>query len=87
MCITETWLSDSVPDSSVLIPGYNLLRKDRVETSGGGVCIFVDSEIPYKHIEYFNEDGVESIWISMRPHRLPRQVTSIDHFSGHLPYN
>ena len=40
ICITETWLSPSVPDSSVVIPGYNLFRKDRVNTTGGGVCIY-----------------------------------------------
>uniref|UniRef100_A0A8D8VWD3 Endonuclease/exonuclease/phosphatase domain-containing protein n=1 Tax=Cacopsylla melanoneura TaxID=428564 RepID=A0A8D8VWD3_9HEMI len=39
--ITETWLNEDIPDSLVHIDGYNLLRKDRIERSGGGVCIYV----------------------------------------------
>ena len=76
ICITETWLSPNVPDSCVSIPGYNLFRKDRI-TTGGGVCIYLDHEVPCKLLESCNQDEVESTWISMRPHSLPRQITSI----------
>ena len=76
ICITETWLSPNVPDSCVSIPVYNLFRKDRINT-GGGVCIYLDHKVPCKLLESFNQDEVESIWISMRPQSLPRQITSI----------
>ena len=76
ICITETWLSPNVPDSCVSISGYNLFRKDRI-TTGGGVCIYLDHKVPCKLQESCNQDEVESIWISMRPHSLPRQITSI----------
>ena len=76
ICITETWLSPNVPDSCVSIPGYNLFRKYRI-TTGGGVCIYLDHKVPCKLQESCNQDEVESIWISMRPHSLPRQITSI----------
>ena len=39
ICITETWLSPEIPDSSISIPGYNLFRRDRIEAPGGGVCV------------------------------------------------
>ena len=29
VCVTETWLSDNVPDEQYCIPGYKLFRKDR----------------------------------------------------------
>ena len=77
ICITETWLSPNVPDSSVAIPGYNLFRKDRLNTTGGGVCIYLNSTIPCKRLEQCNEEGIESVWISMRPYYLPRNITSI----------
>ncbi len=77
ICITETWLSPNVPDSSVAIPGYNLFRKDRLNTTGGGVCIYLNSTIPCKRLEQCNEEGIESVWISMRPYCLPRNITSI----------
>ncbi len=41
ICITETRLSPNVPVSSVAIPRYNLFRKDRLNTTGGGVCIYL----------------------------------------------
>ena len=76
ICITETWLLLNVPDSCVAIPGYNLFCKDRI-TTGGGVCINLDHKMPCKFLESCNQDKVKSIWISMRPHSLPRQITSI----------
>ena len=76
ICITETWLSPQVPDSCVAIPGYNLFCKDQITTEGG-VCIYLDHKVPCKLLESCNQDEVKSIWISMRPHSLPRQITSI----------
>ena len=44
LCVTETWLTASKPSSSINIPGYQSpIRKDRAETSGGGVAIYVRS--------------------------------------------
>ena len=77
ICVTETWLSSTVPDSNITIPGFNLFRKDRTDTSGGGVCIYLKSTIPSKYLDYGDQSGVESLWVSARPHKLPRQITSI----------
>ena len=52
ICVTETWLSSTVPDSNITIPGFNLFRKDRADTSGGGVCIYFKSTIPSKYLDY-----------------------------------
>ena len=41
------------------------------------MCIYLDHKVPCKLLESCNQDEVESIWISMRPHSLPRQITSI----------
>lgn len=35
---SETWLNNSVTDSEVEIPGYDVYRLDRQEKTGGGVC-------------------------------------------------
>ncbi len=77
ICITESWLSPDIPDSSISIPGYNLFRKEPIGTSGGGVCVYVNQNIPCKLLEFRDQTELESIWISMRPHSLPREVTSI----------
>ena len=77
ICITESWLSSNIPNSSISIPGYNVFRKDRTATCGGGVCLYLDQRIPCKHLISCEQDDVEPLWISMRPHSLPRQITSI----------
>ena len=77
ICVTETWLSSTVPDSNIIIPGFNLFRKDQTDTSGGGVCIYLKSTIPSKYLDYCDQSGVKSLWVSARPHKLPRQITSI----------
>ena len=48
ICITESWLSTDIPDSCIAIPGFNLFCKDRINTTGGGVCVYLDQKIPFK---------------------------------------
>ena len=51
LCVTETWLTASKPSSSMNIAGYQSpIRKDRAETSGGGVAIYVRSGLAVKII-------------------------------------
>ena len=77
ICITESWLSTDIPDSCIAIPGFNLFRKDRIYATGGGVCIYLDQKIPCELLQSCDQEEVESLWISIRPHSLPRQITSI----------
>lgn len=40
VCISETWLSESVTNNAVNIPGYILYRKDRAARGGGlAICV------------------------------------------------
>ena len=45
LAISETWLSNIIPDSFVNINGYKLYRKDRLNKTGGGVAIFIKENI------------------------------------------
>ena len=64
ICITESWLSSNIPNSSISIPGY-VFRKDRTATCGGGVCLYLDQRIPCNHLISYDQDDVESLWISI----------------------
>jgi exonuclease III len=55
--ITETWLKESIPDASVNIEGYQLLRRDRKHKEHGGVCLYVINDIQCKILACpYNED-------------------------------
>ena len=77
LAVTETWLSCSVPDDVVSLDGFNVERKDRAEGKGGGVLIYVRSKFRYTRIRSIECDDFEVMWISMRPHILPRPVNII----------
>ena len=58
-CVTETWLSNSIPDCFVCLKDYVVYRHDRCSV-GGGVAVFVKNvicsvavDIPaeYRHVE------------------------------------
>ena len=75
--ITETWLNLNVPESCVHIQGYNLVRNDRVEKRGGGVCVFIKSCIPFVTLPNLDCPNHECLWIKLRPYRLPREISCI----------
>lgn len=59
ICITETWLDNSVADTSVSIPGYDLKRLDR-DVNGGGVAIFLKSHLKLTIVNDLHVPGIKS---------------------------
>lgn len=45
LCLTETWLNKNSPVSIVDVLGYNVFRKDKMGSKGGGVLIFMKDSI------------------------------------------
>ena len=47
IAVTETWLHSGVLDSELLvhIPGYSILRQDRMGRQRGGVCLFLRDDL------------------------------------------
>ncbi len=46
LCFTETWLNDTIPDSALHFPNFQLIRADREAEStgksrGGGTCFYI----------------------------------------------
>lgn len=48
--ISESWLKPSLPSLSYSLPGYKLLRNDRTGKGGGGVAIYLRSDISFSVI-------------------------------------
>ena len=73
ICITETWLTPDIPDSALSYLNFVLFRNDRTVSIGGGVCILVSENIFCKRLIEFENPNIESLWLSLRPRRLPDQ--------------
>ena len=59
--VTESWASDKIYDAELQLPGYTMFRKDRVVNKGGGVLLYVKTELG--PIEFTTKtDFPEHIW-------------------------
>ena len=76
-CFTETWFHNGINENCVKIPGYNLIYKNRMYGTHGGVCTYIRNSISYKNLDQFDNESFEVLWVQIRPNRLPRGVPSI----------
>ena len=76
-CLSETWLSNDIPDEAVALQGFQLGRNDRAAKRGGGVMCYIRDSIPYKHWSEIECDNFETLWITVRPCRMPREISHI----------
>ena len=62
---------------------YNLIDKfyhfmnDRLFSRGGGVCVYINAGIYCRKLEHIEHPNIESLWIVLRPKRLPRSISII----------
>lgn len=78
--VTETWLTDVIPDRAVDIHDFTLMRKDRQhcnKSTGGGICAYIHHSIPADRLPDLETPGLETLWIHIKPYRLPRHTTTI----------
>ena len=87
ICITESWLSEDVPDNCVTVDGFNIYRCDRERRKGGGICAWVKAGIQCSALCQYQCDDYESLWLKLRPCKLPRGVSSIQTGIIHRPNN
>ena len=45
LCLSESWLTESMDSSMLLFPGYSIIRRDRQGRTGGGVAILHRNEL------------------------------------------
>ena len=48
ICLCETFLHDGILDSEVQIPGFIIVRCDRLSRPGAGVCLYLRKKLIYK---------------------------------------
>ena len=76
-CLNETRLANSVADLEVSIPNYSLFRKDRSRV-GGGVAIYVKSNIDCTVISELINSDIEALWLQIKcPYTKPFQICAV----------
>ena len=68
IAVTETWLTEDVLDSELLIPGFTLYRKDRFnvrDAKGGGVLVYINSQLVSIAVDKLNSKECESLFIQI----------------------
>ena len=79
LAINETKIDSSVNDNEIYLPGFEIVRKDRSVNgrSGGGVCIYLRSNINYQIRDDLCDDHLECVVIEIiRPHSRPFIVST-----------
>ncbi len=86
LCLTETWLMPSVPDTAVTpSDNFSVLRMDRTaeagKTKGGGVCFMINKIwCDPRNISILSHScspHLEHLSIICHPLYLPREISSI----------
>ncbi len=93
-CLTETWLTPSVPDTAVTpSDNFSVLRMDRTaeagKTKGGGVCFMTNKKwCDPRNISILScscSPHLEHLSIICRPFYLPREFSSIVVTAVYIP--
>ena len=64
VCVTETWLWNTISDNSIQIPSYYPLRRDMISDIHGEVCIFVSEQIQYEHLNDYESASQDVLWVN-----------------------
>nr|VZI31187.1 unnamed protein product [Spirometra erinaceieuropaei] len=64
--LTETWMSENVDDRELVLPGFQLFRRDRRERQGGGVVTYVKHGLLVSEKTEQFACSAETIWLTIR---------------------
>ena len=65
LAVNETRLDETIPDSSIQIPGYFVVRNDR-NRNGGGVCAYVRSSINIRRRTDLESSSLELLALEVK---------------------
>ncbi len=94
LCLTETWLTPSVPDTAATpSDNFSVLRMDRIaearKTKGGGVCFMINKKwCDPRNISILSRScspHLEHLSIICRPFYLPREFPAIIATAVYIP--
>ena len=74
MCITETWMDNSVPKHAYTPQGYRSIRSDRSDqfkqqygkNKGGGIAVYYKQDIKVEKIDLLKDEYEEVLWVKVK---------------------
>ena len=77
VAVTESWLHPGILDSELLVhmPGYSILRQDRVGRRRGGVCLFLRDDLTGEIVSSFSNGVCEVLMVNV--HQVNTLVTVV----------
>jgi len=83
--LTESWLNDKIENFLLSYSGtYNVIRQDRLDRTGGGVCILIKQGINFMHLHQMTFSQHNCEVISMK---LIGQNIKVTFILGYRPPN
>ena len=79
LAINEAKLNDTISDNEIYLPGFEIIRKDRLKNgrNGGGVCLYIRSNLNYNIRSDLEHDKLEMISIEIKnPNSRPFVVST-----------
>ncbi|CAH2228361.1 jg22406 [Pararge aegeria aegeria] len=79
--VSESWLKTCLPSTSYSLPGFRLIRNDRVGKGGGGVAIYLRSYIPFTVISMSSQpplpDAAEHLLVEVLISHYPKILLGV----------
>ena len=79
LAINESKLDDTINDDELYLPGFEIVRKDRMLNgrNGGGVCLYLRSNLNYRIREDLIIDKLECLTVEIiKPRSRPFLVST-----------
>ena len=72
LCLTETWLTEDIDDTTLKIDDYIFCRIDRKDKGHGGIACYIKESINFKENTDLYINDVEALWIEINlPYTKP----------------
>ena len=73
LLLNETWLDENISDDELHLTSYNIIRRDK-DSFGGGVAVYIDEQLQFKHINMEVHPHIEVIWFELIPTKSKKML-------------
>lgn len=63
--ISETWTKSYITNKSIAINGFNIVRNDRIGKRGGGVALYINSNLKFNVVASSNKTDIEYLFVEI----------------------